>query len=200
MPAEPTNRELYLAVAAQGERHRGSPRTLEEYLRALWALATPLRGRPSLSGADLLRLLEEAWTAPVPPFDERWRERPQAEAGPGFPRWEKQILRQIRDLREMAEAGTLEKEDRYFGVDAPGGSRWYNFHPAGFLEAAVEGTFGGWRPGDEGRMLVPGPVAVLGPDGITSADPAELDRPEVPLGDIDWELFADFLYWGQSYE
>ena len=202
MPGELTNRDLYLAVRTLGAGHHGSTRTLEEYLRALWQLARLLRERAALTGEELIRLLGEAWTAPAPPFDERWRTL-VAEAGarPGFGRWEGQILGQIRDQRELEEAGAFDNEYLAFGVDAPGGGRWYNFHPAGYLEAAAQGTFGGWQPGDEGRIQVPGLVAVLGADGtVTSVDASEIDHPVEPLGEITWERFADFLYWGQSYE
>ena len=203
MPADDlTNRDLYLAVRADGVLHQGVGRTLEEYLRALWQLGQPLRYQASLSGRELLRLLVDAWAAPVPPFDEAWRAVPRADReDEGFAGWEQQILGQIRDQREMAEAGMFDNDYIYFGVAAPHGALWFNFHPASFLEAAAEGTFGGWQPDDGGRMLVPGPVAVIGLDGaITSVDASEIDRPVEPLGEIGWERFAEFLYWGQVYE
>jgi hypothetical protein len=201
-PPPPTNRELYLSVRTLGERHRGGGLTLEAYLRALWSLARPLRGRASLSGDDLITLLTDAWTAPAPPFDERWR-GPAADPdrASDFEGWERRILSQIRDLREMEEAGTFESDYLYFGVAAPSGRQWYNFSPAAYLEAGVEGTFGGWQAGDAGRVLVSGQVAAVGPDGtITSMDAAEIDDPVEPLGRITWERFAEFLYSGQSYE
>jgi hypothetical protein len=91
---------------------------------------------------------------------------------------------------------------RYFGINSPRGSRWYNFDPCTFLECAMAGSFGGWEEGDDtGRGYVPGEVAVLGPDGrITGCDPRELDDPIVPLGEISWEAFRDFLGQGQWYE
>jgi hypothetical protein len=201
-PPHPTNRELYLSVRTQSERHRGGGLALEAYLRALWSLARPVRARASLSGEELIALLTDAWTAPAPPFDERWRGPGAApDEAPGFEGWERRILSQIRDLREMEEAGTFESDSLYFGVAAPSGRLWYNFSPAAYLEAGVEGTFGGWQPGDAGRVLVPGEVAAVGPDGtITSVDAAEIDDPVEPLGRVTWERFADFLYSGQAYE
>lgn len=197
-----TNRDLYLAVRGLLERHASAGRTLEHYLLALWRLAAPLGHQPAIPTDDLIRLLDDAFTAPVPVFGDAVRVLARAaEDADGFAGWERLILWQIRDLREMAEAGTLRSEDPWFGLDAPRGGRWYNFDPAGFLEAATEGTFGGWEPEDGGRMLVPGPVAVLGEDGrITSADPSELERPTVPLAAISWDDFAHFLQSGQWYE
>ena len=202
MPDSTTNRDLYLAATAMCGRHRGSGRTLEEYLRALWRLGSEMRDQPALSGSELIRLLAQAWDAPAPLFDDGWRRMELAAGEPeGFGAWEEQILRQVVDLREMDEAGTFDHDMIYFGVDAPSGARWYNFHPTGYLEAAVEGTFGGWQPGDAERVQVTGPVAVIGPDGtIISVDASEIDHPVVPLGAITWERFADFLYWGQNYE
>jgi hypothetical protein len=40
----------------------------------------------------------------------------------------------------MAEAGTLENEYRYFGIDSPTGFRWYNFDPCSYLECGVRGS------------------------------------------------------------
>ncbi|HEX2077813.1 MAG TPA: hypothetical protein VHG08_08895 [Longimicrobium sp.] len=199
MPA--TNRDLYLAVRALIEAHRGSARTLEEYLSALWWLGRELRERPILQVETLVRLLEDAFTA-TPPEDPLASEpRLQPETGEGFARWEQLIVSQIRDLREMAAAGTLENEMRWFGVEAPGGSPWYNFDPAGFIEAGVEGTFGGWEPEDGGRVLVNGPVATVAPDGtITTMDAADIERPIYPLEHLDWDAFARFLQNGQWYE
>ncbi len=202
MPAEPTSRDLYQAVAALRERHRGAGRSLEAYLLALWSLARPLAHQPSLSFDAFVRILDEAHTAAPPPFDEAWRALPdEAEELTGFAGWEQVIIRQIRILREMAEAGTLENEHRYFGVSAPRGDPWFNFDPAGYLEGAVVGTFGGWEPEDGGRVVVPGPVAVMGDDGeIHLVDPAEIDDPVIALPEITWEAFTDFLQNGQWYE
>ncbi|HEU0299492.1 MAG TPA: hypothetical protein VFR37_08565 [Longimicrobium sp.] len=199
MPA--TNRDLYLAVRALQEVHRGSARTLEEYLSALWWLGRLMREKQSFEVDTLVRLLDDAFTAPPPPADPLARDLgPRPETEKGFESWERLILRQIRDLREMAVAGSLNDEMRYFGIDAPGGSRWYNFDPAGFLEAGAEGTFGGWEPEDGGRILVPGQVAVLGPDGFTTMDAANVERPVYPLEKMTWYEFADFLQSGQWYE
>lgn len=202
MPIPPTNRGLYLAVRALLERHASNDRALEPYLLALWSLASERQHQPAIPIDDFVRLLDDAFTAPVSAFGQAMR----ALSDDGtqldrFAGWEQTILRQIRDLREMDAAGTLDDEQRWFGVDAPRGACWYNFDPAGYLEAATEGTFGGWEPEDGGRMLVPGPVAVLGEDGrITSVDPSEIDSPTYALDAVSWDAFADFLQSGQWYE
>ena len=202
MPVEPTARDLYPAVRALGERPRDGGRPLEAYLRALWSLARPLAHQPSLPFSALVRMLDEAHTAAPPRFDPAWRALPdEADERAGFAGWEDEVVRQIRDLREMAEAGTLEDGHRYFGVGAPRGGVWYSFDPAGYLEAAVPGSFGGGEPGDGGRTRVPAPVAVMGGDGeIHTEDRAGPEDPAEPLPAIPWETFTELLQNGRSYE
>jgi hypothetical protein len=199
-----TNRELYLAVVALADQQRASTRTLEDYLRALWRLAQPLRVQATLSASAFLGLLSEAFTAVPEPFDKSWRE---CSSGPehnmrGFDGWAAMIVQQIADLRLMGENGTLKNQWRYFGVDAPLGGRWYNFDPCGFLECATEGTFGGWRPGDStGRDFVPGKVAVLTKEGkLESRDPQEIEMPTYEISVVSWDTFRDFLLSGQIFE
>ncbi len=114
----------------------------------------------------------------------------------------RKLARQIVDLREMDEVGTLDNELRYFGIDAPSGARWYNFDPHTFVECGVSGTFGGWAQGDaSGRELVPGPVAVLDADGdLISVNPEDIEDPTYFVESISWDEFADFLWAGQCYE
>lgn len=204
MSSTPTNRDLYLGIQALMERHDGSRRSLEEFLRALWSIVRiEFRDRPSISVDGLLGVLDRAWTAPAPPFDDAWRALPGelGEAPMDFGTWEGVILRQIRDLREMEEAGLMENEYRYFGMDSPRGGRWYNYDPFSYLEGAVAGTFGGWAPEDGTRMVVPGPVAVIGEDGeLTTADPSEIDEDIEEIPAIPWRDFTRFLECGQWYE
>jgi hypothetical protein len=199
-----TNRDLYLFVAALRQTHRRNERTLEEYLKALWRLGSVERARGELPVPRVAALLEEALGAEAPRFDHVWsRDYRRDPSGlSGHAHWEQTILRQIVDLHEMEEAGTLANDDRYFGADAPRGLRWYNFDPLTFLECAVAGTFGGWQSGDpSGRDYVPGLVAVLDEAGqITSADPRDLDEPIFELRPISWETFAELLASGQGYE
>lgn len=203
MSDQTTNRALYLAIAdIQGRWKDTGRRTLESYLMALWMLARPLRDHPELSIDEFIHLLTEALTAPAPPFHQAWRTLDDgSHEGTDYAGWEQLIIRQIRDLRDMEEAGTLNHPERWFGMDAPRGSRWYNYEVPDYLEGGVAGTYGGWEPEDGRRMMVPGPVAVLGEDGkITAVDPSEIERPVYRVPGVTWERFIDFLQCGQWYE
>jgi hypothetical protein len=176
---------------------------------------------------EFFGLLSAAFTLPAPPFDEAWRSRysddgthplaaclaakmgirqPSREAenagSSSFHHWESFVLRQIVDLREMAEQGMLANDERYFGINSPRGQRWYNFDPCTFLECAMAGSFGGWQSGDDtGREHVPGPVAVFGDDGtLTTSDPQDVPHSVVSIGEVGWEDIEDFLGCGQWYE
>ena len=131
-----TNRDLYRALGELGERSASNTRTLEQYLSALLGLARQYHRQSSLSALSLLslsdfyqllsQLLSAAFTADPTPFDSVWQEQYNAfdPRLPGFAGWEATVIRQIVDLHEMEEAETLANECRYFGVDAPRGSRW----------------------------------------------------------------------------
>ena len=199
-----TNRDLYQFIAGLRARSACRTRSLEDYLKALWQLGAAQEAHKTLPLPAFAALLEAALEAPPPPFDPAWaRNHGSADrkAG-GHARWQRTILDQIVDLHEMAEAGTLADDQRYFGVDAPRGARWYNFDPGTYLECATAGSVGGWRAGDDtGRALVPGEVAVLDEDGnLTAVDPAELDEPTVAIAAVPWDAFADFLVCGRCYE
>ena len=205
MTPDRTNRDIYLAIAELvAEKSRAPDRDLEEYLRALLAAARSFQSIDALSAEEFLEILANGFTADPLPYDARWAERYDADTGvgDGFARCEAILVRQVVDLREMRDAGILDREWIELGVDAPRGGRWYNFDPRQYLECAAAGAIGGWEPGDPtGRIFVPGPVAVTHRDGnITSADPRALERPIYPVTRVTWEQFADFLYCGQNYE
>lgn len=204
MQASATNRDLYTRIAAIGAAHEDTTRSLEQYLATLFVLASAERHQASITVERFLALLDEAFRAPAPSFEEDWRRRyaRDPESLSGYALWERIILRQIVDLREMDEAGTLANEMRYFGVDAPRGLRWYNFDPRAFLECGAAGTFDGWREGDDtGRELVPGKVAVMDEHGAMHAvDPASIEPQTFEVAEIDWDLFTAFLESGQWYE
>lgn len=199
-----TNRDFYVAIADLIRRHQPDARPLEEYLRALREIARGHRERSFLSADAFFALLAEAFTHPAPPFDEAWRSRYEEDDADadGFEGWEARLLRQVVDLREMGEQGMLDDEQRYFGIDAPRGQRWYNFDPCTFLECATAGSYGGWQPGDDtGRDYVPGPVVVPGEGGqLVECDPREVSAPHVAMGVVSWEDFREFLGDGQWYE
>src|SRR5262249_12136040 len=123
-------------------------------------------------------------------------------AAAGFQTWKLQVEQQIEDLRQMARNGQLQDEQRYFGIKAPSGRRWYNFDPCAYIESGAAGSLGGWVEGDEtGRTYVPGQVAYVAPDGtIESCDPRDLDRPPKEIPEVTWEMFSDFAWCGQNYE
>ena len=191
-----TNRDLYRFIAGLVKERSECRVTLQSYLENLRGLGRSLRAREAVSPDEFAELLRAAFE-PAPSAAE-----PGLEATAGYVAWEKRITQQIRDLDEMRQAGTLDDEYRYFGVDAPRGGRWYNFDPCTYLECAAAGTFGGWQEGDDtGRSYVPGPVAVLAASGVvTSVDPREIDDPVAALAEITWEMFVEFLDAGQWYE
>jgi hypothetical protein len=191
-----TNRDLYSFIAALLQQRATARVTLQAYLENLQSHGRTVAEREALAPSDFAALLQAAFDEPPAARE------PSANPSAGFLDWERRIARQIRDLAEMKAAKTLDREDRYFGVDAPGGGRWYNFDPRSFLECAAAGTFGGWEEGDDtGRRYVPGPVTVLdGSGSVTVADPRDLDDPVVALPPITWEMFIDFLDAGQMYE
>jgi hypothetical protein len=176
MPGIETNRDLYLAALAFEKRARRTDRSLETFLLALWDLARPLRKQPSIPVETFVRLLDEALTAPAPSFRESWRDLPD-EVGqnepPGPGKWEATMIRQIRDLREMDEAGT--PTGVHGMVAAPRGSPFYNSDPGSFVVAGVAYHFGGWaRVGEELRA-----------------------EDVFPVHEITWHDFTEFLLEGQ---
>lgn len=177
-----TNRELYRLVT-----QIRTERSLEEYLRAVWALGRARR-QELIGAEDVAAILVDAVQAPAPSFDDRWRQE-HAEVpmptGEFVVDWENTILFQIVELRTMAEDGLLERKDRYLGLQSRSGASWYNFDPLTFLECGVRGTVGGYEQ-DEVVVLVP--------------DPDGDDSPVFELTEFGWDAFTDLLWCGQYYE
>jgi len=197
-----TNRDLYVAVADLVTNQRGTKRTLEEYLRALLGAGEAYRARESLLPSEFLGMITAAFTSAPVPTESSWF-LPGSEETEGYDAWRGTLLAQIVDLIEMRQNGTLEDEQRYFGVNAPRGGRWYNFDPNTYLECAMVGTLGGWEPGDDtGRELVPGQVAVLDPSTgkIEAVNPEDIEEPTIALTELSWDVLVDFLRAGQTYE
>jgi hypothetical protein len=196
-----TNRDLYLAICDLIERQRSASRDLESYLNALWQLGAEHKKEATFSLLQFFELLAAAFEADVRGFDEAWPEYVPGENG-GYSGWELVIVSQIVDLREMRQAGTLDNDQRYFGVQSPRGGYWYNFDPCSYLECATAGSLGGWQDGDQsGRQYVPGDVAIITGDGsIETRDPRELENPVKPVPGISWNEFSEFLWCGQNYE
>jgi hypothetical protein len=157
-----SNRDLYLFMTGLAQRPEAQTRGLEEYLRSLWRIASRLQSEAQLSLSSFAHLLETALSAEAPAFDRGWRARADEtiDNSSEYRAWEQTIFSQIVDLRDMADAGMLANDLRYFGIDAPRGGRWYNFDILGYLECATAGTFGGWNPGDDSDRRYTEPTAI----------------------------------------
>lgn len=194
-----TNRDLY-AFVTELVAQREQVRPLEDYLRALDKELAPYARGTSLSLDELARVLERALDTPVSALETRQREAGEVNEYASV----REVLEgQIEDLRQLSASGRLADPERYFGVDAPSGARWYNFDVATYLECGVEGSFGGWDPesAGSGRVLVPGKVAVLDDEGrMTAVDAADLQHPEVVIERVTWEDVESLLSAGCSYE
>ncbi len=193
-----TNRDLYKAIEQLLKEKANVPvPSLEIYLSNLMNLASRFAQKEALSLEEFFAVLRDAFEN-AGPIDNTVN----VSTIPEFEKWKARLAHQIQDLREMAQQGQLENEHRYFGISAPSGRYWYNFDSCTYIECGMAGSLGGWEEGDEtGRSYVPGPVACLGPDGkLTSCDPRELDQPPREIANVTWDLFSDFIWYGQSYE
>lgn len=195
-----TNRDLYRRVTQQLKKRKHANRTLESYLSRLWQLVIARQAESPLRLDEFAEVLDAAFDGKAP--DVEYDGLRAIAAKQSTAPWLRQLAQQIVDLHEMDRAGTLRYKYRSFGVNAPSGTRWYNFDPFTFIECGLSGTSGGWDPEDDtDRVYVPGPVAVLDADGnITTANPEDIDEPVIPMERISWEEFDDFLWAGQNYE
>ena len=197
------NRTLYLAVTELCRVQESNSRSLEDYLSALFILIQPNQNLASVSVETFFQMLESAFVAVPEPFHETWRTRSLTEYDPtSFAGLEQTLIRQIVDLREMDEVGTLKDEYRFYGVDAPSGARWYNFMPSGYIECATAGIFGGWQSGDAaGRGLLNNEVRYVKDDGTFGTEnPKDLRNPVFEIAGISWEEFFGFLECGRLCE
>jgi hypothetical protein len=96
----------------------------------------------------LAQVLAEGLITPPAPFEPRWLEytdppelltQPHPVRVDPFTDVQHMLRYQIADLHRMAEVGTLNDPQRYFGIDSPTGHRWYNFDPSTFLACASSG-------------------------------------------------------------
>lgn len=193
-----TNREFYKGIESLLNKQKENALPLEQYLISFWFRACPHKADPGLSLSDFYKLLVDSFT----PIEAEVDNERIDETASGFVGWDSIIRRQISDLREMNANGQLKDEQRYFGIQSPGGQSWYNFDPCGYLECAAAGSLGGWEEGDEtGREYVPGEVAAFDESGkMISVDPRTIDRAPVELESLAWDQLKDFLWCGQNYE
>lgn len=196
-PAIRTNRDLYLHFLRLGRQAKAASWSLSAYLRGLWKVSLPLRERATIEPDEVAAMFSAAATAAPPPVDLAWATA-DLSLPPGIPSshadWERVILSQIADLEDFATfpPGGLAR----FGVSAPRPpgagrratpQRWLNFDPAAYLECAVAGSLGGWRPTDGARVPLPGAVPQP-PSAIRE------------LGRLDWTTLCRLAACGQLYE
>ena len=139
-----TNLNLIILIEKLLEDRKNSQRTLEEYLLAFWSLAIQYKNNNPISHGKFLKLLNLAFIVQIPLFKDEWRNKQfnkYSSEENNFLVFETTLLKQIVDLREMDEANLLTNELRYYGLDSPRGSRWYNFDPLTYLECATAGYF-----------------------------------------------------------
>lgn len=159
-----TNRDLDKGIKRLLKAQEPSTLSLESYLVALIARARRFADRESVTLNEFLSLLEEGFDGP----GKASPRQPSME----FQKWQVEVEQQIEDLRQMAQNGQLENEDRYFGISAPSGRSWYNFDPCTYLECGVAGF--------SANCLLGGSMA--------------------KMPKITWEMFSIFLWCGQNYE
>jgi len=175
-----TNRDLYAQLTALGIK-----RDLETYLRALLhgvhRLAAHLGPREPTPD-EIVALLAAAGTDEPPDRIDAWPSNP----GPGdLRRVESILMQQIADLVRMRASGQLADDNRYFGIDAPDGGRWYNFDPSSYLECGVAGSVHGSDDDDELELVTP---------------PAPVDDDDEARRRFGWTGLCELLLAGQSYE
>lgn len=192
-----TNRDLYKAIESLLVEKKGSDSpTLEIYLGHLRDGASGFSDRPAIPVDQFFTLLKDAFDGADSSGISS--SKPNAE----FDALTSVINGQIQDLKEMAANGQLNDDQKYFGIDAPSGRRWYNFEACAFIECGAAGALGGWEEGDKtGRAHVPGQTAATDSNGMTkSCDPRKLDRESETVPEITWEMFSEFVWCGQNYE
>ena len=136
-----TTADFHAFVQGFSSKHPTAP-SLETYLTSLWRVVA--LEQPAVPTYELIASwLDAAFEQPPPPFDPCWLEldTDSFREVSDFHTWEALLLGQIADLNQMAAAGQLRNDLRYFGITSTSGQQWYNFDPFTFLEcgaAAIE--------------------------------------------------------------
>lgn len=142
-----TNRDIYLLVCGFAEKYKDDKLpSLEAYLRSLWLIVSQSKVE-DLTIEQVVRWLEEAFTTTPPAFDDKWLniERDYSEDLDSKDGWNNIILFQIADLRRMRDAGQLDNEYKYLGIESPTGNSWFNFDPLSYLECGIVGSMAGYQ-------------------------------------------------------
>ena len=142
-----TDTDFIMFLRQLAVRADAYPGALEEYLcSVLQGVSTHPEDPPTWH--LLAQVLAEGLSTPPAPFEPTWLEYT---GPPGlitqlhpllldpFPDVQHILRYQIADLHRMAEVGTLNDPQHYFGIDSPTGHRWFNFDPSSFLECASNG-------------------------------------------------------------
>jgi hypothetical protein len=194
MASELTHRDLYRLAVQRVSAHPGRDRPLEEYLRAMLGLLRPLVDRPELRASEFLDVVVGALSAPAIEFEPAWDalSATDGRGGATAVAVESTLVRQVAELRRVAEAGLLSSETREFGLDAPRGGRWSNFAPAMFVECGLRGAFGGFALEESSRSMTGAPHLAES-SGIMVAR-------AVPMSWVTWDDVMSFLVCGQCHE
>jgi hypothetical protein len=192
-----TNDDLCQAVNQLTGNHLHSPeRSLETYLRALLGICLHHWSEHILTPDAFVGILDEAFTAHPVDYDPHWEQQYSTDwlSLKGWDRFHALICRQIVDLRQMKENGTLTDDYQDPGLQSPQGGHWSNFDIRSFLAQACAGNFDGWTP-DEDILFNP-PESPIHRDATLE----EISEETSVLPPLTWEQFADFLNCGQIHE
>jgi len=137
-----SNRAIHRELLTIGDC---TDRPLEEYLRALWRLGGAAQDLPQLPAELFVDLLRRATVEQAPAFDDAWRTADfgVTESMAGFEVWERVILSQIADLRDLDEGTSDAEAERDGGVVRACGTRWHHRTVAAFLECGTAGALPG---------------------------------------------------------
>ena len=141
-----TSEQMYLQIEEMHAQEEGNDRSLEDYLCALYGLAIQHRHLSEIPVELLLRFMREAFHVEPLPYHLKWADSFSVDTSElsDFDVFAHSIQRQIVELREMAESGTLDHQFRYFGIKSPRGNNWYNFDPKSIVMCAMQGCFHCW--------------------------------------------------------
>jgi hypothetical protein len=197
MPSAHTHRELYRAAVEIAGKHVGEDRSLEAWLRAFLGLVPQVALLDELETGQLLRMLDEAFSAPPVQFDPAWSALPPARQRDAATATDvvRVLQRQIWELHELARTGVLRRSDRVAGIEAPGGGEWFNTDPAGYIEAGLQGAFGGYALEESSRMgSSTDPRA-----NILAGQSGEIVVRAIPMTHVTWDDVHSLLVCGQCY-
>lgn len=197
MPIARTHREIYRAAVEIAQRHAAEGRALETWLRALLGLIPRVALLEELETGELLQMIDDAFTAPPVQFDPGWSALPPVAAREGATASDvvRALQRQIWELHELGRTAALRKADRGAGVEAPGGGHWFNTDPASFIEAGLQGAFGGYALEESSRMGSGADARA----SILAGQSGEIIVRAIPMTHVTWDDVHSLLVCGQCY-